>query len=72
MNLDRLRWILPPAAAIVALVMLFRGATPGRLAACSICALAWYGLSRRKVRSLDRDRLAGGKLGRRTLRGSNG
>lgn len=64
MNLDRLRWTLPPVAAIALLVMLFKGATPGRLGLCSICALAWYGLSRRKARSLDRDRLDGGKLGR--------
>jgi len=65
MKLDRLRWILPPVAAITLLVMLFKGATPGRFALCSICALAWYGLSHRKARSLDRDRLNGGSLGRR-------
>jgi hypothetical protein len=65
MKLERLRWILPPVAATALLVMLFRGATPGRLALASICALAWYGLSRRKAYSLDRDRFAGGKLGRR-------
>ena len=65
MKLERLRWILPPVAATALLVALFRGATPGRLALASICALAWYGLSRRKAYSLDRDRFAGGKLGRR-------
>lgn len=65
MKLDRLRWTLPPVAAISLLVMLFKGATPGRLALASISALAWYGLSRRKARSLDRDRLAGGNPGRR-------
>ncbi|MBI4060798.1 MAG: hypothetical protein HY403_05150 [Elusimicrobia bacterium] len=65
MTLDRLRWALLPAAAAALLAVLFRGATPGRLALCAVCALAWYGLSRRKTRSLDRDRFAGGKLGRR-------
>jgi len=64
MKLESLRWILPPVAAIAALVMLFKGATPGRLALCSACALAWYGLSRRKAYSLDRHRV-GGKLGAR-------
>lgn len=63
MKLDRLRWLLPPVAAIASLVILFRGATPGRLSLAAICALAWYGLSRRKARSLDRDRLNGGKFG---------
>ena len=65
MKLDSLRWVLPLVAATVLLVMLFRGATPGRLALCSVCVLAWYGLSHRKARSLDRDRLNGGSLGRR-------
>lgn len=65
MKLERLRWILLPVAAAAALTMLFRGVTPGRLALASVCALAWYGLSRRKTRSLDRDVFAGGKLGRR-------
>jgi hypothetical protein len=64
MKLDRLRWILLPVAAIALLVMLFRGATPGRLALASVSALVWYMLSHRKARSLDQDRLAGGKLGR--------
>ncbi len=66
MTLDRLRWYLLPAAAVTALVMMIKGATPGRLALAAICALAWYGLSRRKSYSLDRDRFAGGKLGRRS------
>lgn len=54
MTLNRLRWALLPAAAATVLIMLFKGATPGRLALSSICALAWYGLSRRKALSLDR------------------
>lgn len=65
MTLNHLRWILPPVAAIALLVMLFKGATPGRLALASICALVWYGLSRRKAYSLDRDRFPGAKLWRR-------
>ena len=66
MKLDRLRWLLPPVAVIAALVVLLKGVTPGRFALCAVCALAWYGLSRRKARSLDRDRFIGGKLGRRS------
>jgi hypothetical protein len=46
--------------------MLFKGVTPGRLALAAVCALGWYGLSRRKARSLDRDLFAGGRLGRRS------
>lgn len=65
MKLDRLRWTLLPVTVTALLVILFKGATPGRLGVASISALIWYGLSRRKVRSLDQDRLAGGKLGRR-------
>ncbi len=65
MKLDRLRWTLIPVAAIACLAMLVKGVTPGRLGLAVICALAWYGLSRRKALSLDRDRLSGGKLGRR-------
>ena len=66
MTFDRLRWALLPAAVATALVMLWKGATPGRLGLFSICALAWYGFSRRKAQSLDQDRFAGGKLGRRS------
>lgn len=66
MKLEALRWVLPPAAAAGALLILFKGVTPGRLALCVVPALAWYLLSHRKARSLDRDRLAGGRLGRRS------
>jgi hypothetical protein len=66
MKLDRLRWTLLPAAVVTLLVVLVKGATPGRVALAAICALSWYGLSRRKTHSLDRDRFAGGKLGRRS------
>lgn len=66
MKLERLRWTLPPVAVIAALLTLFKGPTPGRLASCAVSALAWYALSRRKALSLDRDRLAGGRLGRRS------
>jgi len=65
MKLDRLRWTLLPVAAVALLVVLLKGATPGRLALASICALVWYALSRRKTYSLDRDRFLGGKLGKR-------
>lgn len=66
MKLERLRWLLLPVAAVAALAILFRGVTPGRVALCAVCALAWYGLSRRKARSLDRDVFQGGSLGRRS------
>ena len=65
MTLDRLRWLLLSVAAVALFVMLFKGISPGRLALCATSALAWYGLSRRKAHSLDRNRFAGGKLGRR-------
>lgn len=65
MRLESLRWILLPVAAVSALVILFRGASPGRLAVFAVSALAWYGLSRFKARSLDRDVFEGGALGRR-------
>lgn len=66
MRLERLRWTLLPVAVIAALVMLVKGATPGRAALAACCAAAWYGLSWRKTHSLDRDRFRGGKLGRRS------
>lgn len=65
MTLNRLRWTLLPVTAITLLVILFKGATPGRLALSGICGLSWYGFSRRKTYSLDRDRFSGGRLGRR-------
>ena len=64
MKLDSLRRLLLPVAMTAFLAALLKGATPGRIALFVICALGWYGLSRRKTYSLDRDRL-GGKLGRR-------
>ena len=66
MKPNLLRWLLLFAAAGAGLLVLFKGAASGRLALFAICALAWYGLSRRKARSLDQDRFAGGKLGRRS------
>ncbi|PIR14923.1 MAG: hypothetical protein COV48_17200 [Elusimicrobia bacterium CG11_big_fil_rev_8_21_14_0_20_64_6] len=68
MKFDILRWLLLPVAAAALMLMLIKSVTPGRFALFSVCALVWYGLSRRKARSLDRDRLAGGKLGRRSPR----
>lgn len=64
MKMDYLRWTLLTLAALALLYLLFRGITPGRAAFCSICALSWFGLSRVKAYSLDRDRFLGGKLGR--------
>lgn len=65
MKPDLLRWLLLPVAAAALLVLLFSSPTPGRLALFAASAAAWYGLSRRKTHSLDRDRFKGGKLGRR-------
>ena len=64
-KLDHLRWTLLPVAAIALLVVIIKGATPWRVATAALSALAWYGLSRRKTYSLDRDRFKDGKLGRR-------
>ncbi len=66
MTLERLRWALLPVAAVALLATLIKGATPERVALAAVSALAWYGLSRRKTRSLDRERFAGGRLGRRS------
>lgn len=57
MKLEQLRWLLLPTAAAGLLLALVRGATPGRMALVAGCVLGWYLLSRRKARSLDRDRL---------------
>lgn len=65
MRLERIRWLLLPVAAAALLAMLWKGATPGRAALLLVCGPAWFALSRFKVHSLDRDRFAGGKLGRR-------
>ncbi len=65
MKPDLLRWSLLPVAAAALLLMLFKSATPGRVALFAVTAGAWYALSRRKTYSLDRDRFKNGKLGRR-------
>jgi hypothetical protein len=64
MKLDYFRRFFLPVAIGSFLTSLLRGATPGRLGLFGVSALAWYGLSRRKVLSLDRDRFAGGRFGR--------
>ncbi len=66
MKLEHLRWLLLPVAAAALLAALWKGLTPGRAALFLVCGGAWYALSRRKSTSLDRDRFAGGKLGRRS------
>lgn len=66
MTLDRLRWLLLPAAVVALLAVLFKGPTSGRLGLGVVCALAFYGLSQRKAHSLDQDRFKDGKLGRRS------
>lgn len=62
MRTDRLRWLLLPVSALSGALAFYR-ATPGRLTTAVLFGLAWYGLSRRKVHSLDRDRFRGGALG---------
>lgn len=66
MKLDYLRWSLLSLAAAAFLYLLVRGVTPERAAFCAVCGLAWFGLSRMKTFSLDRDRFLGGKLGQRS------
>ena len=65
MTHNHLRRLLLPVAALSLLALLLKGATPGRLILFGVSGLAWYGLSRYKAYSLDRDRFEGGKLGRR-------
>jgi len=65
MKHDYLRWTLLTLAVMGLVYLIFRGLTPGRAVFCAVNALAWYGLSRMKTYSLDRDRFLGGKLGRR-------
>lgn len=68
MKLDYLRWTLLSLAAAALPYLLFRGVTPGRAAFFAVSALAWFGLSRLKTFSLDRDRFLDGKLGRRRIK----
>jgi len=64
MTHDHLRRFLLLAAILSFLALLIKGATPGRLVFFGVAGLGWYGLSRWKAYSLDRDRFEGGKLGR--------
>lgn len=57
MRPELLRWTLFLAALVAAARCLVSGPTPGRVAFGAACALAWYVLSRRKIYSLDRERL---------------
>ncbi len=57
MSVLSLRWVLLAAAVLGAARCAFFEATPPRLAFAAACALAWFWLSRRKVRSLDRGAL---------------
>jgi hypothetical protein len=54
MKLHALRWPFLLAAAAGAARCALSGTTPGRLLPTIACALLWFWLSRRKVRSLDR------------------
>jgi len=55
MKLSAARWLLLPAAAVAGALCVFGRPTPARASVAVVCGLGWYGLSRGKVRSLDRD-----------------
>jgi hypothetical protein len=57
MRLLTLRWPLLLIAAAGASRCAFSGTNWRRLTATAVCGLLWFWLSRRKVRSLDRDAL---------------
>lgn len=57
MKLSLARWLLLPAAVAGAALCAFRGLTPRRAAFTAASGLGWYWLSRRKIRSLDRETL---------------
>jgi hypothetical protein len=57
MKVSSLRWVLLAAAVVGAARCFFSGASAPRLAFASACGLAWFWMSRRKVRSLDRGTL---------------
>jgi hypothetical protein len=52
-----LRWLLLLAAAAAGARCVFFGTTPPFLVLTAAAGLLWFWLSRRKVRSLDRDTL---------------
>lgn len=52
-----LRWTLFLAALVASARCVLSGATPLRLGFAFACGLAWAVLSRRKARSIDRDRM---------------
>jgi hypothetical protein len=52
-----LRWVFLVAAVVSGAWCVLLRATPGRAAFAAVSGLAWYGLSRRKVLSLDRSTL---------------
>ncbi len=64
MTYDHLRRLLLLVAVLTLLSVLIKGQSPGRLTLFGVSGLGWYGLSRWKAYSLDRDRFEGGKLGR--------
>jgi hypothetical protein len=57
MKLSNLRWPLLLAAVAGGARCAFFRATPGRLGLTAACGLLWFWLSRRKIRSLDRETL---------------
>ena len=52
-----LRWIFLLGAVASAARCAFFDATPGRIGFAAVSGLLWFWLSRRKVHSIDRDRL---------------
>jgi hypothetical protein len=52
-----LRWVFLAAAAALAARCAFFNATSYDFCLAALCGLIWFGLSRRKVHSLDRESL---------------
>ena len=50
-----MRWVFLLSAVVGAARCAVAGTTPARLAFAAVCALLWFGLSRRKIHSIDRD-----------------
>ncbi len=57
MKLSNLRWLFLLAALAGGVRCVFFEATAARLVLTGLCGLLWFWLSRRKIRSLDRETL---------------
>ena len=57
MRVSSLRWLCLLAAVAGGAWCALRGADAARVGVCAACGALWFWLSRRKVRSLDRDSL---------------